>query len=140
MTHHLPSYKDILLTIENDIATLTINRTNKLNAIRLQTYHDIIAGFKEADASNECKCIVIAGTNNTFTAGNDLTDLVGNEAKDVMIAVQSIFDTVSELKKPRTESKNLPDLNFPDDIEHNYIIFPEPVSLYKCYRTHCSEK
>ncbi len=140
MTHHLPSYKDILLTIENDIATLTINRTNKLNAIRLQTYHDIIAGFKEADVSNECKCIVIAGTNNTFTAGNDLTDLVGNEAKDVMIAVQSIFDTASELKKPRTESKNLSDLNFPDDIEHNYIIFPEPVSLYKCYRTHCSEK
>ncbi len=105
MTHHLPSYKDILLTIENDIATLTINRTNKLNAIRLQTYHDIIAGFKEADASNECKCIVIAGTNNTFTAGNDLTDLVGNEAKDVMIAVQSIFDTVSKLKNPEQNQR-----------------------------------
>ena len=94
------SYKDIFFTLENDIAIITINRPEKLNAIRLQTYHDIIDALKEADASNDCKCIVITGGNNTFTAGNDLTDLVGDRAKDVMAAVQSIFDTVSGLKKP----------------------------------------
>lgn len=100
MTLHPPAYKDIFFTLENDIAIITIDRPEKLNAIRIQTYHDIIDALKKADASSDCKCIVITGSNNTFTAGNDLTDLVGDRAKDLMAAVQAIFGAVSGLKKP----------------------------------------
>jgi len=96
----MTSYKDILFTIENGIAQLTINRPKKLNAIRLQTYHDIIAGLQEADKSDMCSCIIITGADNRFTAGNDLADLVGEKAREVMAAVQAIFNTLSTLNKP----------------------------------------
>ncbi len=91
---------DVLLTTENRIGLLTLNRPEKLNAIRLQTYNDIIHALKTADDSSECNCIVITGAGGKFTAGNDLADLVGDRAGKVMEAVQSLFDAVTTLKKP----------------------------------------
>jgi enoyl-CoA hydratase/carnithine racemase len=91
---------DILLSIKDKIGLLTINRPEKLNAIRLQTYGDIISALKTAEDSPECSCIVITGTGGKFTAGNDLTDLAGDKAEKVMEAVQSLFNTVTAMKKP----------------------------------------
>ncbi|WP_457575880.1 enoyl-CoA hydratase/isomerase family protein [Desulfomarina sp.] len=91
---------DILFTIENKIGLLTLNRPEKLNAIRLRTYSDIIHGLKSADDSSECRCIIITGAGGKFTAGNDLSDLIGDRAEKVMEAVQALFDTVTTLKKP----------------------------------------
>jgi len=91
---------DILLTIENRVGLLTLNRPEKLNAIRLRTYDDIIHALKTADDSRECSCIVITGAEGKFTAGNDLADLIGDRAIKVMEAVQTLFDTVTTLKKP----------------------------------------
>ncbi len=91
---------DILLTIENRVGLLTLNRPEKLNAIRLRTYGDIIHALKTADDSRECSCIVITGAEEKFTAGNDLADLIGDRAIKVMEAVQTLFDTVTTLKKP----------------------------------------
>ncbi len=93
-------YQDITLTIENRIAHLQINRPECLNAIRTQTYQDIIAGLKEADQSEEASVIVLSGANNVFTAGNDLSDLVGDEHEELMNCVQGIIETSNGLKKP----------------------------------------
>lgn len=91
---------DTLLSIEDKVGLLTINRPEKLNAIRLRTYGDIIHALKTADESDECSCIVITGAGGKFTAGNDLADLIGDKAAKVMEAVQALFDTVTTLKKP----------------------------------------
>jgi len=95
-------YQDITLTIENRIAHLQISRPECLNAIRIQTYQDIIAGLKEADQSDEVSVIVVSGANNVFTAGNDLSDLVGSEEnlKVLMDCVQGIIETGNSVTKP----------------------------------------
>ena len=100
MSETQTTLSDIHLSIENKIGLLTINRPEKLNAIRLQTYGDIISALKTAEDSPECSCIIITGAGGKFTAGNDLTDLVGDRAKKVMDAVQALFDTVTAMKKP----------------------------------------
>ncbi|GAA3925840.1 enoyl-CoA hydratase/isomerase family protein [Litoribacillus peritrichatus] len=93
-------YQDITLTIENRIAHLQINRPKCLNAIRMQTYKDIIAGLKEADQSDDVSVIVVSGANNAFTAGNDLSDLVGDEIQALMECVQGIIETSNAITKP----------------------------------------
>lgn len=95
-------YQDINLTIENKIALIEVNRPEVLNAIRVQTYQDLIAAFKEADASDEVNVIVLTGADGKFTAGNDLSDLVaGDDARQqVMEGVSGIFTTLSQVKKP----------------------------------------
>lgn len=94
-------YQDVRLTIENRIALIEINRPDVLNAIRVQTYQDLIAAFKEADASDDVNVIVLTGADGKFTAGNDLSDLIGDEKRqDVMNGVAGIFNTLSNVKKP----------------------------------------
>ena len=95
-------YQDINLTIDNKIAVIEINRPEVLNAIRVQTYQDLIAAFKEADASEDVNVIVLTGAGGKFTAGNDLSDLIADEETrlDVMNGVSGIFTTLSLVKKP----------------------------------------
>ena len=92
---------DISIRYENKVARISINRPEKLNAIRIKTYNELIDTLKAADASPECHLIMLEGEGGIFTAGNDLTDLVGDPSKGqaVMDGVQGIFDTVAGLKK-----------------------------------------
>lgn len=100
MTEVTKQFEDVLLNINNGIAHIVINRPKVLNAIRIQTYQDIIAALNEADKSELCSVLVISGAEGKFTAGNDLADLVGGQADQVMAGVQGIFDALSQLSKP----------------------------------------
>ncbi len=92
-------FTDIRISYENKVARIAINRPDKLNAIRIQTYRELITALQSADASPDCHVIVLAGEGGQFTAGNDLSDLVGSEQLQVMDCVQGIFNTVAKLKK-----------------------------------------
>lgn len=93
-------YQDITLRYEDSIARIQLNRPECLNAIRVQTYQELISAFQEADKSELCNIILIEGSGGRFTAGNDLSDLIGDQLDAVMAGVQGIFDTVSQLEKP----------------------------------------
>jgi len=92
-------FSDIRLTFNNKVARIVICRAEKLNAIRIQTYRELISAMKIADDSDECSVIVLQGEGDHFTAGNDLADLVGDDGDLVMQMVQEIFDTAANLKK-----------------------------------------
>lgn len=93
-------YSDIRVESSEKVTRIVINRPNKLNAIRLQTYSEIIEVLQAADKSPHCQVIVIMGEAGNFTAGNDLADLIHAEQEKVVQAVQGIFNTVAALKKP----------------------------------------
>lgn len=93
-------YEDVTLREEGMVSIVEINRPTKLNAIRIQTYRDIIAALKAADDSADTSVIIITGAGGKFTAGNDLADLIGEQSKQVMGCVQDIFDTLNQLEKP----------------------------------------
>ena len=94
-------YQDILFTNDNGIALITINRPQVLNAIRRQTYDDIIAALKACDADHQVKVIVMTGADNRFSAGNDLSDLLpGADLAALNQNVIDIFDTLAGLTKP----------------------------------------
>lgn len=94
-------YQDITLDIDQGIALLTINRPEVLNAIRVQTYKDLIHALQNCEADDDVKVIIITGADGKFTAGNDLTDLLpGADMGAVQQGVVDIFDTLSEMEKP----------------------------------------
>lgn len=93
------NYTDIRVQYQNRVARITLNRPDKLNAIRINTYRELISAFKAADDSPDCSLLILAGEGGQFTAGNDLADLAGPEKLEVMDCVQEIFTTVANLKK-----------------------------------------
>ena len=93
------NYTDISVQYENGVAKISINRPDKLNAIRITTYRELIAALQAADGSEACSIIALQGEGHHFTAGNDLSDLVGPNLQEVMDCVHDIFTTVARLKK-----------------------------------------
>jgi len=92
-------YTDINVHYKNKVARISINRPDKLNAIRIKTYREIISALQSADASPDCHVIVLQGEGGNFTAGNDLSDLVDGEQAKLVHCVRDIFTTLANLKK-----------------------------------------
>jgi len=57
-----------------DIAVLTLNRPEKLNALSYELVEDLHAALDGIRANNECRVVVLTGTGRGFCSGLDLTD------------------------------------------------------------------
>ena len=72
----MTDYTDLLYEVEDSIATITLNRPDRLNAISGPMLDSISASLKAADADREVRVIIITGAGRGFCAGLDLKDLV----------------------------------------------------------------
>jgi enoyl-CoA hydratase/carnithine racemase len=59
---------------DQGVATLTLDRPAKKNAITADMYEAIVARLRQASADPGVRAVVITGAGGTFTAGNDLKD------------------------------------------------------------------
>ena len=67
-------FKEVILEIEDGIATITLNRPEKMNAFTGQMMADIIAAFDVTDADDEVKAVIVTGAGDrAFCAGADLS-------------------------------------------------------------------
>jgi enoyl-CoA hydratase/carnithine racemase len=68
-----PKFETIKLEVEDGIATLTLNRPDKLNAFNTQMMLDMIAAFDFTDAEDDVKVVIVTGAGRGFCAGADLS-------------------------------------------------------------------
>lgn len=66
-------YQDIILDISDGIATITLNRPDKLNAFTGRMMHEIIDAFDTTDADDSVKAVIVTGAGKGFCAGADLS-------------------------------------------------------------------
>jgi enoyl-CoA hydratase len=99
------SYENILSEHNNGLATITINRPSKLNALNTATINELHAAFKEADESKQIKVIIVTGSGEkAFIAGADISEFAdfsvvegGQLAADGQAL---LFDYVANLSTP----------------------------------------
>jgi enoyl-CoA hydratase/carnithine racemase len=58
-----------------DIAVLTLNRPEKLNALNYELVEDLHAALEGIRSNNDCRVVVLTGAGRGFCSGLDLTDL-----------------------------------------------------------------
>lgn len=68
-----PSFETLLYSVEDGVATVTLNRPDKLNAFNTQMMRDLIAAFDETDADDNVRCVIVTGAGRAFCAGADLS-------------------------------------------------------------------
>lgn len=68
-----PAFETILYDVAEGIATITLNRPEKLNAFTGQMMVDMIAAFDLADADDDVRCVIVTGAGRGFCAGADLS-------------------------------------------------------------------
>lgn len=65
-------YETITLDVADGIATLTLNRPEKLNAFNTRMMQEMIAAFDETDANDDVGAVIVTGAGRAFCAGADL--------------------------------------------------------------------
>jgi enoyl-CoA hydratase/carnithine racemase len=74
----------VLYAVEDAVATITLNRPEKLNALTRPLYVALEAALREAEADDAVRAIVLTGAGRAFSAGADLSGPggLGRAAKD----------------------------------------------------------
>ena len=65
-------FETLLYAVDDGIATITLNRPEKLNAFTARMMKDLIAAFDRTDADDDVRCVVVTGAGRAFCAGADL--------------------------------------------------------------------
>ncbi|MBV8666877.1 MAG: enoyl-CoA hydratase [Burkholderiaceae bacterium] len=91
---------DISTSNANGIFTIAFNRPDKKNAISATMYQTMADALKRADADADVRTILICGTPEIFTAGNDLEDFFKNPPSGMDSPVFRFMAALSSVNKP----------------------------------------
>jgi enoyl-CoA hydratase/carnithine racemase len=83
----------ILVAQEGVTGRITLNRPEKRNALSLELMQELIEALQALAASPDVRAIVIEGAGVAFSAGHDLSEMVGRE----LPFYQQLFDVCTEL-------------------------------------------
>ncbi|OMQ12833.1 enoyl-CoA hydratase/isomerase family protein [[Flexibacter] sp. ATCC 35103] len=99
------NYENLLISIEEKIATVTINRPTKLNALNKATISDLSKAVKLLGKNDDVRVIVITGSGEkAFVAGADISEFANySVAEGAQLAGEGqelLFNFIENLKKP----------------------------------------
>lgn len=99
------TYENILIAHEQHIATVTINRPTKLNALNKATIQELHTAFKTLEEQNDVRVIILTGSGEkAFVAGADIAEFANFSVEEGgQLAKQGqelLFDLVENLKTP----------------------------------------
>jgi enoyl-CoA hydratase/carnithine racemase len=82
-------FRFLLLTTSEGIATLTLDRSEKRNALSLEVMRELIAAFAQIGADPAARVVVLRGVGPVFSAGHDLREMLARSVAEY----RAIFDT-----------------------------------------------
>lgn len=108
------SYESFVFTKEPDgVATIRLNRPEKLNPISLQVYNELARATENIARDHEIRLVIVTGTGRAFCSGGDVNDII---SKLVVSDPEGLLDFTRmtcrvtagfiELKKPAIAAIN----------------------------------
>jgi enoyl-CoA hydratase/carnithine racemase len=91
----MPDFETITLDIADGVATLTLNRPDRMNAFTDVVVRDMIAAFDITDANDDVRAVIVTGAGKAFCAGADLAgagDTFNYEKRLKARGVDAAFD------------------------------------------------
>ena len=85
---------------ERGLLTLRLNRPDKKNALTRAMYSQLGEALKQADSDPEINAVLITGSAECFTAGNDIADFIQQPPSDLDSPVFHFMLNLLECRKP----------------------------------------
>jgi len=106
------NFDTLSVSLDAHIATITLNRPDKANAMNLAMWHEIRKAFQWVDATPEARVAVLEGEGKVFTAGIDLqmmmglgtqiqNDCDGRMRESLRAVILDLQDTLTSLERCR---------------------------------------
>jgi 2-(1,2-epoxy-1,2-dihydrophenyl)acetyl-CoA isomerase len=103
----MPDFRAIQLTLENQVAWITMNRPDARNAVNAEMRDELIAVFTDARSNGDIRALVLTGSGKGFCTGADLSGPRGQgptgpgAGREVMKqSSQRLIRALWELEKP----------------------------------------
>jgi enoyl-CoA hydratase len=97
------AYQSVTLVAADGIATLTVNRPDKLNALNAATITDLGAAIDEVRQRDDIRGLILTGAGRAFVAGADISELAAEtavSARELALKGQRIFGRFETSPKP----------------------------------------
>jgi enoyl-CoA hydratase len=98
------SEEEVLYNVKDCVATITINRIEKYNALNLSVKKTLLSMFQRAEENPLVRVVVITGAGEkAFISGADIADFVGRDSKTIRPGVESsraITEYMDSMNKP----------------------------------------
>lgn len=65
-------YEQITVGVSDGVATVTLNRPERMNAFTQQMGHELLDAFDRTDADDDVRAVIVTGAGRAFCAGADL--------------------------------------------------------------------
>ena len=102
-------YQSVTLATDGEIATLTVNRPDKLNALNAATMAELGTAIDEVRSRDDISGLIVTGAGRAFIAGADISELATEtavSARALAIEGQRIFRRFETSRKPVVAAVN----------------------------------
>jgi len=93
MESKLSRFENILLDVDGNVATLTMNRPKKLNAFDRPLLKEMLEAIEEINLDDSIRVAILTGAGRAFSAGADLTSKTA-QARDVIDVLENDYRPV----------------------------------------------
>src|SRR5271170_7705652 len=95
------------LAIAAGVATITLDRPDKLNALTFEVYGELAATFRSLEQRSEVRSVVITGKGRGFCSGGDvegiIAELFQKDARGLLEFTRvtgALIQSICELRRP----------------------------------------
>lgn len=99
---------DIVTALEGGVLRLGFNRPARKNAVTAQMYRDLASGISEAHTRADVRVVVLHGSEDVFTSGNDIKDFANRNDEPGENPSNGFMQAVLALEKPLIAAVNGP--------------------------------
>ncbi len=98
--------EELIVNTTSHVMEVRFNRPEKKNALTRAMYEGVVAAFEAAESDPGIRVILLTGTGDTFTSGNDIKDFQNRAASRNSSAASPFLTAISALKKPLVAAVN----------------------------------
>jgi enoyl-CoA hydratase/carnithine racemase len=98
-----PSFRYLLLEADGGVATVTLNRPDKRNALSLEVMTELIAAFDAIGADPALRVVVLRGVGPAFSAGHDLREMLDRSViayRETFATCVRLMETIQRIPQP----------------------------------------
>ena len=101
------SEQHIVTDVQDAVMTIRMNRADKKNAVTTAMYEGLTAAFRAATADPAVRVVLLTGSGDSFSSGNDLVDFLKNTPTNATDSpVMQFMATLSQFAKPVVAAVN----------------------------------
>ena len=97
---------DVLVSQNGPVLEVVFNRPEKKNALTGAMYAAVVEAFHRADEDGSVRVVLLSGTGDTFTSGNDIKDFQSRAATNEATHASPFLTALSSLATPLVAAVN----------------------------------